>query len=201
MTIQETTEIIYILQATYPNFYNKQTDSQIEILVNFWASCFNDYDINVVLKALTSIIMKKKDFPPNIAEINQEVIKIINPHEEIADGEIGWGKAQNLMKSYGSYLFAEQQTELTKQIEKDYPLKMALLACGGLESLRMCEIDNLNTLRAQFIRIYNSYAKRKQDDLLLPNNLKADILQIQEENIKKANNVISFIADKLSVYR
>lgn len=198
MTFEEAFEVIYILQSNYPNFYSRQTENQAEIMTQFWATAFRDYDLNIVMNALLSAIMKKKSFPPNIAEINEEIIKMVKPNIEQMDGEIAWGKVQSLIKNFGQYLFQDQQDALDKELDGDEILKMAIRACGGLEVLRMCQMNSLNTLRAQFIRIYNSYAKRKVDDLLLPNSLKIEINQIQQQSIEKSNQVINMLADKLS---
>ena len=199
MTKQEAVGIIYILQSSYPGFYNKQTDKQAEILVDFWASCFNDYEANIVLKALTAIIIKKTEFPPTIAEVNVEIIKMVKPNEEFLDGEAAWGEVQRIMRKYSAYLDEEQEASMNKELNRDECLAKTVRACGGMYYLRMCELENINTLRAQFIKIYNSYTKRKQDDLLLPNSLKNKIGEIQQQSIARTNDIVGMLVDKFSL--
>jgi len=185
LTQMEAFKIIYAIQANYPSFYAKQTDKQAEIMTNLWASAFKDCEYKVVSTALMVVMLKKKDFPPSIAEVNEEIAKMTKPMIERLDGETAWGEAWQLMNRYGYCLFEEQVAQREKDInDRGEPFADALQAVGGLDGIRMCRVDQTNTLRTQFIRIYNVYVNRENEKYLLPDCISDKVSAIKKRYVE-----------------
>lgn len=75
MNKEETTKVLAILTAMYPNYYKNMTKDEAAAVVNVWFYQFRDVPADVVIMALQKSI-STSPFPPSIAEIRGKFRKL-----------------------------------------------------------------------------------------------------------------------------
>ena len=100
MTKKETISLFGILIAAYPNFDKFKDDSQVEGMVNMWASLFADDDSTIVGLAVKKHIMTSK-WPPSIAEIREIMADITHP--DLIPPDQAWAAVSNLLYVAGEH--------------------------------------------------------------------------------------------------
>lgn len=100
MTKKETISLFGILIAAYPNFDKFKDDSQVEGMVNMWASLFADDDSAIVGLAVKKHIMTNK-WPPSIAEIREIMADITHP--DLIPPDQAWAAVSDLLYAVGEY--------------------------------------------------------------------------------------------------
>lgn len=98
MTKKETISLFGILIAAYPNFDKFKDDSQVEGMVNMWASLFADDDGAIVGLAVKKHIMTSK-WPPSIAEIREIMADITHP--DLIPPDQAWAAVVDLLYTAG----------------------------------------------------------------------------------------------------
>ena len=98
MTKKETISLFGILIAAYPNFDKFKDDSQVEGMVNMWASLFADDDSTIVGLAVKKHIMTSK-WPPSIAEIREIMADITHP--DLIPPDQAWVAVSDLLYAVG----------------------------------------------------------------------------------------------------
>lgn len=81
MTREETTKILAILKAAYPNSYKNMTQSEAIGVVGVWHMQFADVHPDIVMMALQKCI-STCTFPPSISEVKKKISSI---HWEASD--------------------------------------------------------------------------------------------------------------------
>lgn len=72
MSINETAEILSVLRISYPNAYNKLSDSDKEALVSLWSKLFADIPYKDVSEAVCEYINNEdSNFPPSPGKLNK----------------------------------------------------------------------------------------------------------------------------------
>ena len=82
MNKEETTKILAILKAAYPNNYKNMTITDARATVNVWQTEFSDIPAEIVLIAVYKAI-SVSDFPPTVAAI-RKLFRTIYIESEIA---------------------------------------------------------------------------------------------------------------------
>lgn len=83
----ETMKILAVLKAAYPAAYNKQTDEEIDAVIELWGMMFETEPYELVGAAVKGFIATDiTGFPPSIGQIKNYVQKIINP-ERMTEAE------------------------------------------------------------------------------------------------------------------
>ena len=72
MTKAETTKILAILKAAYPNSYKNITKEEASGTVMIWATQFSNIPAEVVMLAINKLIATKP-FPPAICEVKEKI--------------------------------------------------------------------------------------------------------------------------------
>ena len=98
MTKKETISLFGILIAAYPNFDKFKDDSQVEGMVNMWATLFADDDSAIVGLAVKKHIMTSK-WPPSIAEIREIMADITHP--DLIAPDQAWAAVSDLLYAVG----------------------------------------------------------------------------------------------------
>lgn len=82
MNLNETLQVLAIIKVAYPNSFTKLTKQDIEALTKLWERQFKDYDANLVVSAVDTIISTDiSDFMPSIARIKQVCNNLSNPNQ------------------------------------------------------------------------------------------------------------------------
>lgn len=72
MTKNEMVQIMAILTAAYPHFYDKQTETDKMATLRLWNRHFEYIDYSIMLQAVDAIVARNK-FSPTIAEIYEKL--------------------------------------------------------------------------------------------------------------------------------
>lgn len=95
--------ILGILKTAYPRFYANMTKSEAEETIALWQEMFSDTDIRILTIAVKRLIAHF-EFPPTIADVKKEVIKITTKQESNIDY---WQEAFKMM-SNANYMQKEE---------------------------------------------------------------------------------------------
>ena len=73
----ETADILAVLKAAYPQFYNGLSPKEANKIVDLWAEMFKDEPVMVVAVAVKAMIASRTNtFPPNIGEVKEHITKM-----------------------------------------------------------------------------------------------------------------------------
>ena len=73
----ETADILAVLKAAYPQFYNGLSPKEANKIVDLWAEMFKDEPVMVVAVAVKAMIASRTNtFPPNIGEVKEQITKM-----------------------------------------------------------------------------------------------------------------------------
>lgn len=148
-----------------------KNEDQVVVMLNAFAVAFTDRklakegigmycemlkDIPVdVLKNATGDLIASKKFFPTVAEIREKCKGFVREIAGVKSPAEAWEEMAHLMRAVGSYEKPEWSTTL---------IERTMYACGGW--YHCCVEADMEILRAQFMRIYESLAER-EDELLL----------------------------------
>ena len=78
MTKDETTAIMAIIKAAYPQFYSKATNNDIQQYVSIWAQSLEGDNTEFITAAVRVFIANDNSgFPPTIGQIRSEYMELI----------------------------------------------------------------------------------------------------------------------------
>lgn len=137
MTKAETIKLLAVLRAAYPN----QTIT--EETVDVYCGMLADLDAEAATQGVKALLAESRFFP-TISEIRAAALR---DNHAIASGLVAWGEVMAAVKRVGSYATPEWSSETVAK---------AVRAIGW-ESICRCEMEQLNTLRSQFIRTFDAY--------------------------------------------
>ena len=115
MNTKETTQILAILKAAYPNSYKNMTPKEASGTISVWAAQFSDMPVNIVLMAVQKHI-GRATFPPSVFEVKKGI------------QEIHW-EAYEIVSEIEQFDFAKNETyeqakaiyEITKPYRMNIP--------------------------------------------------------------------------------
>jgi hypothetical protein len=99
--------------------------------------------------------------------------------EDRLSGQEAWGKVIELIRRYGVQYGREKILENITETSKE-----AIKAVGGLRTIGMSD-ENETFLMNNFIKVYESFNKRKKETEMLPDSIKNDIKKIQRSEVEK----------------
>ena len=172
VTKAEMSKIMDILKTAYPRYYNNISRDEIIKTINLWTEMFSDTDLVTLAIAVKSLISHFQ-FPPTIADIRNEIVKLNNKKIETVDY---WNKVYNLLKK-GSYLI-EKEFDIQDEIIKRY--------FGSAQRVReKARTENLNmeVEQSNFNKYAESYIRQEKEKLTIPKEI---LLKL--EDIKMLNN-------------
>jgi hypothetical protein len=172
MNKQETTKIIGVLMMAYPRYADNYKDiNKLNSTIDLWCELLGDIPYNVANIVIQKLILTS-EFPPTIADIRKQVANITN--KEHLDSASAWGEVQKSVTSYGWNKYEEMKENVSNKT-------LQVIGMIGWTNICMCELDQLNTLRSQFMRMYDSVNERSKKDELLPDSLKEQIRLISSK--------------------
>ncbi len=142
----ETAKIAAILSATFPD--RAFTREQIEV----WHIMLEDMPYPLAEEALKAVLSKNRFFL-TIAEIREEAAAIARPIPLAAEAWEEVKKAIEKIGSWGTPVFS------------DPLIKKTVDSFGWLD---MCRSENIDVVRGQFIKLYESVARREKEFILFP---------------------------------
>jgi hypothetical protein len=151
--------------------YPKSDKEDTKMLQGTWMMFLKDYDYKLVSTATKKIVVEK-EWPPTPGEIVKQIEKIQMSDEDRLSGQEAWGKVIELIRRYGVQYGREKILENITETSKE-----AIKAVGGLRTIGMSD-ENETFLMNNFIKVYESFNKRKKETEMLPDSIKNDIKKI-----------------------
>lgn len=192
MNKAETSNIVSVIVAAYPNHYKTINADIMQNTIFIWHEILKEYEFNLVQMALKSYIANDtKGFPPAPGQIvgNLRNIQKVGNKEQVMNGIEAWGY---LFKALGNSLYnsEEQFNKLPALIQKTVGSPAILKEWA---SLRLEELQTVT--HSNFLRTYNSIVKREEELDCIPNDVKQAIgykkveqtlIETKKEEVKQA---------------
>lgn len=175
MNRKETTQILVILASNY-KFFNEQMSQpgKSDVLVKTWESCFEDMPYELVVSAVKKAMLTS-EYPPTIAEVRKQATEMINPTKNNA--LVDWNECYKMICN-GLYMTQEEFDKHSEICRK------FLGSIAQLRAYATNEDFNMDVVRSNFLKQYESLSKAEREQKLLP---------------KKMQDFIGQLADKMSV--
>lgn len=154
MTSNEVTKLLAMIAASYPS-YTKQIKQNIEGMVTVWSAFLTDIPFDLAVEVLTRVI-SKSPYPPTLYDFKREIIELLE--ENSLDAVEAWGQVMSAVRFYGVYRADEALESLDETTRK------VVEAIGWNE---ICLTENIDTVRAHFIKLYDQYRERKLKEKLM----------------------------------
>lgn len=156
MNKKEFATIVAFLEGVYKDFHISGNKVSMEM----WFECLRDLDYSATQAGLKKHIMTSK-WQPTIAEIRKSVADITNP--AILSNTEAWGEVTKAIKKFGSW---DQDRALNS---------LSTHTRTTVESFgwdRLCGAENVDVVRGQFLKMYDSFTIREKEKALLPEDFK-----------------------------
>lgn len=170
----ETADILAVLKAAYPQFYNGLSPKEANKIVDLWAEMFKDEPVMVVAVAVKAMIASRTNtFPPNIGEVKEQITKMRMPKEMTAAE--AWTLVYRAIANSG-YNAKEEYDRLPPTIRR---------LVGSPQQLREWGMMNAETVQSvvasNFQRSYTVRIKSDREYMALPSDIKQMISSIAQQ--------------------
>ena len=163
--------ILGILKTAYPRFYANMKKTEAEETISLWQEMFSDTDIRILTIAVKRLITHF-EFPPTIADVKKEILKITTKQESNIDY---WQEVLKMMSN--AHYMKKEEFDTYSDICKRF--------FGNVDNLRsygvMEKQEVINNIQPRFLKYAENYQKQEKENMMLPSNYK-DMVQ------KLANN-------------
>ena len=166
MNQREFATVIAFLEGNYDKFKISGKDITMEM----WFDCIRDLDYKLVQSALKKHALTS-EWPPTIASIRKQAADINGPR--IPDHTEAWGEVMSAMSRHGSWNHLAALDSMSQHTRR------TVIAFGWD---RLCQAENIDVVRGQFLKMYDSLTTRDMEDALLPENFR---ILLQEVQIKR----------------
>lgn len=160
--------ILGILKTAYPRFYANMTKAEAEETIALWQEMFNDTDIRVLTIAVKRLITHL-EFPPTIADVKKEILKITSDNKNIIDY---WQEAFKMMCN-ANYMTSEEFATYPDMCKRFFGSVSNLKTYGTMERDYV-----LNNIQPRFLKYAETYKKEEKENAMLPSNFKNMVSQL-----------------------
>ncbi len=115
MTKNEIVQIMAIITAAYPRFYEKQTEADKVAALRLWYRHYENVDYGTMLQAVDAVISTNK-FPPTIAEINEKLDLLLGGDDEMSELE-AWARVSKAIGN-SAYNYNREYALLPERIRR-----------------------------------------------------------------------------------
>lgn len=168
MNKAETVQVITLLAGNYDSIAKKDA-TQKQLMINTWQECLGDLDYRLVLQAVKKSIIESS-YPPTIHDIRKNAIELVNPSTKRTAIE-AWDEAYKMICS-GAYMTQEEFEQHSPETRKFF---------GSVGQLRAyaTNVDfNMDVVRSNFLKQYESIVEREKQQKLLPPKMQDMIEQL-----------------------
>lgn len=162
MTREETSQMLTILKAAYPNFYGKMSAKDGMATLNLWTEMFAEDDVCVVKIALHRLIETHSVFPPDIAEVKSHIRMLVQAATGEPTDEELWRMLRKAACN-GTYGAVEEFEKLPPVLKR---------YCGSPSTIREMAVQDEKTLdtvvHGQFLRQISGIRERQEYHDSLP---------------------------------
>lgn len=157
------------LDVAYPNHFRRE-GLDADFALQVYHEILDDVDDDLLMAATKQWLSTARPFHPSPGELRDMALTLTERGEPSADE--AWSEVLDALQHIGSYGIPTWSNERIARTMKSF---------GRWSDFCLTETDQLGTVRAQFLRIYEAQTKRRHDnDLMLP-EVKARIERLAEE--------------------
>lgn len=163
MTKQETVEVVTLIVMSYPAAEKLKDENTIKAMVGVWSQFFKDDDKQIVSLAVQKHIATRK-FPPNIAEIREQMVLIARP--EIIPPDQAWAAVSDLMYGVGQFNYGDLHAQLPPLIAR----AVEVIGYDNLWEMHRAGVrgGSAGLDRVAFIQQYTPMYERERERAMLP---------------------------------
>lgn len=164
MTDIEAIKILAVLKAAYPAAYNKQSDEEIDAVINLWAEMFEEpYEIvGAAVKAF--IATDASGFPPSIGQIKENINKIMRPDQMTEAEAVNMILQATRNATYNSVAEFNKLPPILQKLVGS-PMQLREWAVSDSQTINSVVASNLQ-------RSYRVVAERQKNLEALPDSIK-----------------------------
>ncbi|NLI74758.1 MAG: hypothetical protein GX369_08360 [Euryarchaeota archaeon] len=168
MTKKEVGQLLVLAVSNYPHMQDKD----LRTTARLWQEILSDMPFELAKNALLKVLVTAK-YWPTVAEIREAALALQNPGM-ISPAE-AWSQANAALDKYGYYRADEGMGSLPTEVQK------TIRACGGWGAI--CTSENIDTVRAQFLRMFADFSQTEHDYKVLPASVKNFMENVQIKQI------------------
>lgn len=166
MNKKETSQIIAVLMASYPNFLSNKTATDIQATINVWEEMLKDYSYQEVSIAIKLCIMQDKSgFAPSIGQVIDKIISFRNQGNELTEQE-AWNLISKATRN-SAYHATEEFEKLPADIQRIVGSPTQLREWSQMETGELQTVVASNLMRS-----YKAVASKRREFDALPNDVK-----------------------------
>ena len=170
----ETADILAVLKAAYPQFYNGLGAKDANRIVDLWAEMFKDEPVTVVALAVKAMIASRTStFPPNIGEVKAQIAKMRTPRGMTAVE--AWTLVYRAI-SNSCYCAREEYDRLPPTIQRLVGSPNQLREWGMMDSETVQSVVASNFQRSYTVRV-----KSDREYMALPSDIKQMISGVAQQ--------------------
>lgn len=176
----EASKLVFLAVANFPNMQDKD----MEPTILSWQKLLSDMPFETIEKALTKVLLLARFFP-TVAEI-REAARSFNIGG-IPAPEEAWGIVKDYITSGTNYI-----DYIYNGKELSFNHHLITKTVNQLGVREMFESENIDILRAQFIKFYNANAEREKNNITNNQALKLlgknNLIKLEEKSTSQQNN-------------
>jgi len=177
MDVKETTRIVRIIAATYPNYTLAKDSEATADAVDLWQAVLAEYPFEVVSGALRSYIKNdRKGFPPVPGQLIEIIENAIYP--DAMNEEEAW----DLVTKAGANGYYNSQAEFDKLPEI---IQQTIRSPHYLYNFSLTPYDDLGVLKSHFLRSYREEVKKRKNIDNLPKGIMPTIEKMRADSETK----------------
>lgn len=154
-----------MMNTHYPLAFKNFDDKMLNLAVESWHYGLHDLDSSLVFNVVAKITMTdESDYPPKLAVIRKECLKMMNP-TSLIPSEVAWEIARKTVIKYGRY----NKEKGLNSIENP-SVKRALLGVGW-DRIGDASNDTIGYVKNDFIKLYDDVDSETKERYLLPQGM------------------------------
>ena len=177
MSRKEVMQLIFIIKAGYPKFFQKTTKEEVDYMLEVWAMVMEDYDYKIACAGIKAFMSTDTEgFPPSPGQIIDHIHKLTEkPENKLSEGEV-WEMVLKAIQN-GIYGAEDEFDALPPIVQR---------AVGSADVIRAWAMEeNVNVTQSNFLRSYRAVSTQAKEEAKIPQSVKAEIgmqnhLQITE---------------------
>lgn len=177
MEKNEILKVVGYVKVAYPNSFNGLTKDDAKAMINLWYRQFKDFDYDIVMKSIDSIIsVDKSNFMPSIGRIKEMIIKL-QSKDELTEIE-AWNLVYSAIcnSTYAQREFDKLPTVVQKLVGSPSQLK----------EWGLMDTSQVNTVvSSNFQRSYRARAKYEKETMQLPNEIREMLQNLTNAKLLK----------------
>ena len=165
MTRKETMQLIFIIKAAYPKYFQKNTEEEIKYMHEAWFMVMEDYDYKLACAGVKAFISTDTEgFPPSPGQIIDKIHKLTEkPENRLSESE-AWSMVYKAICN-GIYNAEDEFNKLPPVVQR---------AVGSADVIRAWAMEeNVNVTQSNFQRAYRTVSAEHKEESKLPQSVKA----------------------------